>query len=160
MFVHFTNSQELVEISKDQLEQLVVSVLELNQVPSVETSIHFVDTDDISRLHEEYFDDPSPTDCISFPIDSKDEDTPNKVLGEIFVCPEVAHEYSQKHAVDFGEELSLYVVHGLLHLLGYDDIEEDDQKIMREEEAKCMNHLKSLSLILTPKIKNPSICKN
>ena len=107
---------------------------------------------DISKLHEEYFNDPSPTDCITFPIDEKEEDTFYRVLGDVFVCPEVALSYSQTHILDVEEELTLYIVHGLLHLLGYDDIQEQDRIKIRAEELSCMNHLKEKQLILSLKV--------
>lgn len=80
-------------------------------------------------------------------MDDADE-TAYCVLGDLFVCPQVAVEYSQKHELDPSEELTLYVVHGLLHLMGYDDIEEDDVKTMREAEKIHMNHLKKKGLLL------------
>lgn len=154
MFVNVTNSQDIVTINPKQIESIVTCILDSRQVACDEISIHCVSMEDISKLHEEYFDDPSPTDCITFPIDDKEEDTFYKVLGDVFVCPEVALTYSQTHIVSFEEELTLYIVHGLLHLLGYDDIEEQEKLQMRAEETTCMNLLKDKGLILS--LKSPS----
>ena len=149
MFVNITNSQDIVQINPKQIEAIVTCILESKQVACDEVSIHCVSSEDISKLHEEYFDDPSPTDCITFPIDDKEEDTFYKVLGDVFVCPEVALSYSHTHIVSFEEELTLYIVHGLLHLLGCDDIEEEEEKQMRAEESSCMSLLKEKNLILS-----------
>ncbi len=112
-----------------------------------EVSVHFVGTKKICALHAEYFDDPSVTDCISFPIDNLEGD-PYSVLGEVFVCPETACNYVKKHGGIFYEEITLYIVHGLLHLLGYDDIDEADCRIMREREHYHMENLKAEALQL------------
>lgn len=152
MFVNITNSQDIVQINPIQIEAIVTCILRNKQVACDEVSIHCVSSEDISKLHEEYFDDPSPTDCITFPIDDKEEDTFYKILGDVFICPEVALTYSQTHIVNFEEELTLYIVHGLLHLLGYDDIEEEDRLQMRAEESACMSVLKEKELILSLKL--------
>lgn len=116
-----------------------------------EISIHFVSKKEICDLHGQYFNDPSPTDCISFPLDEEeDEDNGYRILGDVFVCPEVAIEYAATHQTDPYEETSLYVVHGLLHLLGYDDIEDDDEAEMRAAEKRHFAHLKACDLLLTP----------
>lgn len=148
MFVNVTNSQNLVTLNFSEIEALVACILSYKGVRCDELSIHCVSSEDISKLHEEYFNDPSPTDCITFPIDDKEEETFYKVLGDIFICPEVALNYAQAHLVSFEEELTLYIVHGLLHLLGYDDIEEEERALMKQEEASCMNLLKEKGLIL------------
>jgi probable rRNA maturation factor len=149
VFVHVTNSQEVVSIDPKQVEAVVTCILSAKQVACDEVSIHCVSKEDISKLHEEYFDDPSPTDCITFPIDDAEDDSFYKVLGEVFICPEVALTYSQTHALDVQEELTLYVVHGILHLLGFNDIEEEDKKLMRAEEFSCMELLKEKGCILS-----------
>lgn len=152
MLVHVTNSQDIVELSLQEVEALTCSLIEYKQVPCDELSVHFVGVSDIAKLHEEYFNDPSPTDCITFPVDDTTEDTFYRVLGDVFVCPEVALDYAKKHLVSFEEELSLYVVHGILHLLGYDDIKDEEREIMRREEALCMEHLRKHQLILRPRL--------
>lgn len=113
-----------------------------------EVTICFTDKKSISQLHEQFFNDPTPTDCISFPIDNDPNSALYKVLGEIFVCPEVAMEYSNQNNIDPYEELSLYIVHGILHLIGYDDIEEKDREEMRKKEFSCMNRLKEKNGLL------------
>ena len=148
MFVQFTSSQNIIDVDPTQIETIVARILEEKQVTCDEVSIHFSSITEITEMHGEFFDDPTPTDCITFPIDDADEEEFYKILGEVFVCPEVALNYSQENAVAFEEELTLYIVHGLLHLLGYGDIEESDRVEMRKQEALLMRILLSEDLIL------------
>ncbi len=113
-----------------------------------EVNLHFVTTCVISSLHEEYFSDPTTTDCISFPIDGPEKRDGHHVLGEVFVCPQTAIDYCKKHGGDPSQETTLYVVHGLLHLLGYDDLSEKEKRKMRTAEKRHMKNLikKNLSL--------------
>lgn len=105
-----------------------------------EVSIHFVNVKEISKLHADFFDDPSPTDCISLPLDSPFDDTGSwHVLGEVFVCPAIAKSYAKEHDLDAYQETLLYVVHGLLHLYGYDDLEPKARRKMRAKEKELMS---------------------
>lgn len=115
-------------------------------------AVYFVTSEEISRLHEDFFDDPSPTDCISFPMDDE-QITGYHILGEVFICPKTALDYVLKGGEEVNEEcyreLTLYLVHGILHLLGYDDINEEDQKKMRAAEIRIMTPLIRQKLILS-----------
>lgn len=102
--------------------------------------VQFVGKKKIQSLHKKYFSDPSPTDCITFPIDPPDKKC--HVLGEIFICLQVAKEYAKKHAIPLEEEITLYLIHGILHLLGYDDLEPKEKERMRKKEKSCMKLLK------------------
>ncbi|MCH6257091.1 rRNA maturation RNase YbeY [Puniceicoccaceae bacterium K14] len=103
------------------------------QAPPGQLSIAFVSIDEISRLHGQFMDDPTPTDVITFPGDSDFNEA-----GEICVCPEVAYEYAKANNGDFSRELTLYLAHGYLHLAGLDDIEDNDREKMREAESIVM----------------------
>lgn len=148
MIVNVANEQSALLISVDQVQKLVQQTLSYAKERCDEISVHFVDTPTISQLHHQFFNDPSTTDCISFPIDESDEEGEYRLLGEIFVCPETALAFVKKNGGNAYEEISLYIVHGLLHLMGYDDIEEEEIAEMRKKEAEHMEHLRSLSLLL------------
>lgn len=150
MIVNIFDQQSALPLSHRPIEQAVQAVLAFEERVCDEVAIHFVDTLSISRLHHHYFNDPSPTDCISFPIDEGKELSPYSVLGEVFICPEVAIKYAQKHEKDPYEETTLYLVHGLLHLLGYDDLNSEERKVMKQAERDHMRNLKKLHLLLTP----------
>lgn len=150
MIIYISNEQKDLKIDEDDVEKLVREVVSFEGLRYDEVSIHFVDTESICSLHNEYFNDPSPTDCISFPMDQDiQEEDPHKVLGDVVVCPETAIKYAKANACDTYEELTLYTVHGLLHLMGYDDIEEQDIQKMREAEDRHMKNLKKLDLCLS-----------
>ena len=71
------------------LRFLVQAILENEKIATDEVNIYFVDKKDISDIHMKYFNDPTPTDSISFPIDSQEDDSYYKILGDVFVCTEV-----------------------------------------------------------------------
>lgn len=100
-----------------------------------EMAIHFVGKQKIASLHKKYFADPSPTDCITFPYNE------HSFLGEVFVCPDIGEEYVRANGGSLQSEITLYVIHGYLHLLGYDDQTPAERKEMRKEEKKWMSHL-------------------
>lgn len=133
-----------MNIDRQALKSLVGSILKYLKVSCEQVGIYFVGEKEISELHQQFFEDPTPTDCISFPLDDTH-------LGEIFVCPSVAIAYAKKKNLDPYEETALYVVHGLLHLLGYDDLEEKTRRTMRKKEKSCMRHLGELGISLKPR---------
>lgn len=101
--------------------------------PPGELSIAFVDKEYIAQLHDQFMGDPTPTDVITFPPDPDIDQA-----GEVIVCPQVAREYAKKENLDFSHELSLYIIHGYLHLCGFDDIEEADRALMRRAEQQAL----------------------
>lgn len=148
MNVTIRNEQSDLDVNLIQLANIVSEILKLEKAHADEVSINFVDEETICAIHEKFFHDPSFTDCISFPLDQKISDY--TLLGEVFVCPLAAILYTQSSQGDPYEEVLLYVIHGVLHLLGYDDIEENDSRKMREAERRHLNNLKSLKLNLSP----------
>ncbi|MCB1135834.1 MAG: rRNA maturation RNase YbeY [Chlamydiia bacterium] len=145
MQVDIHNSQTSYPIDSERLRRIVEASIAFEGQRCDEVSLNYVDKEEIGVLHAEHFDDPSPTDCISFPMDDADEEE-YRVLGEVFVCPAVAAEYVAEHGGVVDQEVILYTIHGLLHLMGYDDIETDDRMEMRAAEERHMTHLKGLGL--------------
>lgn len=142
MKVHVHNSQKDLPLSSKAIRALVKEVLTFQKSTHSEVSIYFVSTKKISQLHKDFFDDPTTTDCISFPID---ED----LLGDIFVCPKTALDYAAKHGKDPHDEVALYIIHGLLHCLGYDDLDPASRRTMRKKEKICIAHIKKQGLHCT-----------
>jgi probable rRNA maturation factor len=106
--------------------------------PAAELSILAVTTDAMSELHERWMDEPGPTDVMSFPMDeladdSRRPDAPDlgpSLLGDIVLCPEFATAQARKAGHGLADELHLLTVHGVLHLLGYDHAEPDQEREM------------------------------
>jgi probable rRNA maturation factor len=140
------NDQKDLKISKKHIKKQVRAIFESEKVSCQEIAINFVDKKTISKLHKKFFNDPSPTDCISFPIDKPFEK--DCFLGEIFICPKVASEYLKE---DPYGETTLYLIHAILHLLGYDDISKKDKIVMRKKEKSYINFLKERYLGISEK---------
>lgn len=137
------NSQRDLKIASPSVIQLVSSLLDFCAISCDEIGIYFVSKKKIASLHKRFFHDPTPTDCITFPYDRGRDISENEYvfLGEIFICPETAKAYAARTEGDVYREVSLYIVHGLLHLLGFDDMNDLDRKKMRREEARLMRYL-------------------
>ena len=159
MKVFYKNSQKVLRIDRDQVKSLVRAFLHWKRVRCEEVGVYFVNKVTITELHNLYFQDPTPTDCISFPMDLLEEgDAKYRVLGELFICPEVACEYAKENDLSSWQELSLYIVHGLLHLLGYSDCDPLDISVMRKEENLAMRYLHSKGKLLYETILTKSSC--
>jgi probable rRNA maturation factor len=138
--INVKNRQSVYSLPPLLVKRVVKSVIENEGQDCDEVSIFFVSTQAISKLHKQFFDDSSPTDCISFPIDIS-ESLGYRVLGDVFVCPETAVKYVEEHGGNIEREMILYTIHGLLHLMGYDDIDVEDRKAMRRAEKRHLKYL-------------------
>lgn len=145
----FNNQRDLL-IGEKSVQAIAEEVVHFEGVQFDEAAIHFVDESTICALHGRYFNDPSPTDCISFPMDGVNEEG-YKVLGEVFVCPKTALKYVEEHTERTAyEEITLYIIHGLLHLMGYDDMNSSDRVKMKKAEERHMENLRNKDLLLRP----------
>jgi probable rRNA maturation factor len=113
-----------------------------SRIPDGELSVVFLTDHELARLHGEFMDDPSPTDVITFQGKSL-----LGSAGEICVSADTAAAYARTHRNDFSTELTLYVVHGWLHLAGYDDLVPKKKRAMRRAEARAMGLLKRAGAI-------------
>ena len=114
-----------------------------------ELSIAFVSDAEIARLHADFMDDPSPTDVITFPAQPD-----MKSAGEIIVSVDHARSRAAKLGKSFSRELSLYLVHGWLHLAGYNDRNESDRAEMRNAEQKALKILDEANQAIEFKLKS------
>nr|WP_222437686.1 rRNA maturation RNase YbeY [Quadrisphaera sp. RL12-1S] len=108
---------------------------EMHVHPAADLSVILVDTTAMTALHEQWMDEPGPTDVLSFPMDelrpgSEDEPSPPGLLGDVVVCPEVAARQARESGHSTAEEVLLLVTHGCLHLLGFDHAEPDEEREM------------------------------
>lgn len=114
--------------------------------PDSELSISLVDMEEMSSLHMRWLDESGPTDVLSFPMDelkpNSSSDGPG-ILGDIVLCP----EYAKKQAVEIGHslqaELEVLVVHGVLHLLGFDHRENDEKTMMFSRQDEILREWRS-----------------
>jgi probable rRNA maturation factor len=127
------------------MRKAVSFLLKKLEIDTDEIIFHFVSEKKICSLHTEFFNDPTPTDCITFPIDSPGEKASWHILGEAFICPKTALTYSKHHRTDPLEELYRYVVHCILHLIGYDDLQASERARMKRKERTLLLAVKKLS---------------
>lgn len=150
MQINIINTQKDLSLSFSSAKSVADFLLSHLKVKCDEVSFHFVTTRKICKLHADFFNDPTTTDCITFPIDPNQ--TPGyRILGEVFICPATAINYCNENSGDPYEETTLYLVHGLLHLLGYDDIDPIDRRKMKRKERACMALIKKHNLLLDKK---------
>lgn len=122
--VLLSNRQPL-PVDQAALTALARETLRGEGVEASELSVSFVVDDEIEELHVRFMDEPGPTDVLSFPLDEEDQDEDGvRVLGDVVIAPAVA---ARNNPDDPEAELRLLLVHGILHLLGYDH-EEDAEK--------------------------------
>lgn len=116
--------------------------------PPGELSIAFVDDAEIIRMHDEFLDDPTVTDVITFPGDSESDPTdPEPFAGEICVCVDQAVREAPRHGFTADDELTLYLVHGWLHLAGHCDLTDGPRAAMREAERVSLALLREHGLM-------------
>lgn len=112
-------------------------VLEAEGQPEAELSVTLVDDERIAQLHVDYMNIPGATDVISFPL--SDPEDPIPILGEVVVSVDTATREAAERGITLREELLRYVVHGTLHLFGYDDHEPDDYAAMHARQEELLD---------------------
>jgi probable rRNA maturation factor len=142
--VSVANPQEILVIEKARMRHIVQTVLEGEDERDAEISLAFVDNPTIHRLNARYLKHDEPTDVLSFPLSDPGA---TKLQGELVIGAEVAKEQAAERGHDVEAELALYVIHGLLHLCGYNDHSEHDAQFMSERERHYLKvlHLPDIS---------------
>ena len=134
--VSIASPQELVKLDRPRLREIVRQVMAEEDIKDYELSLAFVDNPTIHGINKRFLEHDEPTDVITFPYSS------GKVLvGELVIGVEVALEQARVGGHEVDAELALYVIHGLLHLVGYDDKDAHDRKQMRVRERYHLNGL-------------------
>lgn len=134
-------------------QKLTEFVLGEEEMPSsTEVSITFVDDEEMAELNFEYRGKEGPTDVLSFECDGLDDDFDDFIpgfegeddedapftLGDIIIAPDVAERQASGFGTTLEGELTLLLVHGLLHLCGYDHIEDDEAEEMKLRESELL----------------------
>lgn len=130
------NNESAIDVDETVLQRLTdFNLAQLHVSPDAEVAIVLVDEGAMEALHVQWMDEPGPTDVLSFPMDelrpgTEDRPTPPGLLGDIVLCPQVAETQAQAAGHALMDELILLTTHGLLHLLGYDHAEPDEEREM------------------------------
>ena len=109
-----------------------------------EISVTFVDMEEIHQLNLDYRGVDSPTDVLSFPQFDDLNDLPEDgeiALGDVVICKQKAEEQAEEFGHSFEREIMYLFVHSVLHLLGYDHMDEYENRIMRRREEEVMTEL-------------------
>lgn len=130
-------------LDEDTIERLVRHVVEAEAASLVHVGVVLSDHDTVRRLNETYLDHDYNTDVISFSL--QEEETSDAVEGEVYVDLDTAAERHEEFDTTFEREAYRYVVHGVLHLLGYDDATDEGQKTMRSREDTYLDAVLSSS---------------
>lgn len=133
------------------IKEVVSRVLEEERVlPEVDVYITLTNNEEIHKINKEYRDVDRPTDVLSFPMYERDEiaglkndtdDEIEKILGDIIVSIEKVREQAEEYGHSFERELAYLVTHGMLHLLGYDHMIEEEKAVMRKREEEILETL-------------------
>ena len=130
------DEREFVELSR-----FVFEAMHLH--PATEMSILFIDEEAMEKLHVQWMGEPGPTDVLSFPMDelipgSADQPAPEGLLGDVVLCPTVAARQAAEAGHSAVEEMLLLTCHSILHLLGYDHMEDDERTVMFDLQRKLL----------------------
>ena len=164
MAVFCSDEQSAVPIELERWSRLARLVLDDERAPEdAELSLLFVDEPAMSDLNRRFLGADGPPDVLAFPIDddhvpagrrpdeggrgpgsSNEPVDPPVVLGDVVLCPEVARRQASEHQWRLDDELGLLVVHGVLHLLQYDHVDEQDAERMQRRERELLERFAEL----------------
>lgn len=144
--IEINNEQDQLDLSSDWLQEIVQKTLAADQVKSATISVAVVDNATIWRLNRRHLQHDYPTDVLSFLLDSNPVEYPatgprgagRMLEGEVIVSAEMALQMAGQYHWRGADELCLYLVHGLLHLCGYDDLTPEEQLVMRAREREIL----------------------
>lgn len=151
--IDISSSQNIFSVDAGRLTHAIERALEIEQVASAVLSVSVVDNKAIHEINREHLQHDFPTDVISFQLDwAFDQEAPEDapaglraagamIEGEIIASAEMAAEMASYGQWTAMNELTLYVIHGLLHICGYDDLNAEEKVIMRMRERTILNSL-------------------
>ena len=146
MKIYFEEGQAVSEEILEIMTKAAEYCLEMEEIDEErsEISVTFVDKEEIHELNNQYRGVDSPTDVLSFPQFDDFDDLPEEgdiCLGDVVICTDKAKEQAEEFGHTFEREIIYLFVHSILHLLGYDHMDEDEKALMRRQEEIVMEHL-------------------
>lgn len=131
-------NEEIIEL--DRIEELLNFALEKEKLENVEFNVIIIDNEKIREINREYRNIDRETDVISFALEDNDSiELPYRLLGDIYISIDKAKGQAIEYGHSLLRELGFLSIHGLLHLLGYDHMNEYDEKIMFERQELILN---------------------
>lgn len=136
----FNETNYNLEKETETIYKLLEFALKREKLANVEFNIIFVDSDTIHEINKNYRNVDRVTDVISFALEDNETITlDHRVLGDIYICVERAEEQAKEYGHSFLRELAFLSIHGLLHLLGYDHMVPEEEKIMFQKQDDILN---------------------
>lgn len=139
------NNESAIEVDLTRVRSLAEHVIgSLRLHPAVDLGIIFVDEEPMTDLHVKWLDEPGPTDVLSFPMDelrpgSDELISDEGVLGDVVICPQVAIKQAATAGHEPINEMLLLLTHGILHLVGFDHAEPEEEKEMFGLQKELLN---------------------
>jgi len=134
----------------EPLRRLVTDALEREGLPErVDVTVMFVGLDQMTEYNERFMERTGPTDVLAFPLvqltpgsyPEPGAQDPPLSLGDVVIAPTYVKAQASELGTSFEDELSLMVIHGLLHLLGYDHVKDEDAEVMESRERQLLAHV-------------------
>jgi probable rRNA maturation factor len=132
MTIDVTNRSGVVAPESEIESLLTFGIDYMDLHPECELSVTFVDDQEMEELHIKWMDEPGTTDVLSFPMDMPEGKNDPVMLGDIVIDPIVASHQAASAGHSTEHEIYILAAHGLLHILGYDHADKDEEKIMFE----------------------------
>ncbi len=139
----FNETNEDLEKELNSLQELLEDFCKREHLDNVIFNIIVVDKDTIHSINKQYRGIDRETDVISFALeDDKIVKEPDsiRVLGDIYICLDKVKEQSVEYCHSFKREFTFLAVHGLLHLLGYDHMKKEEEKVMFAKQEEVLNY--------------------
>jgi len=135
----YNNYNKEIKFDFEKIIKDIESIDDVNK--DSELSLILVDSEEIHKMNKEYRGKDYVTDVISFEQDDEEDEN---YRGDIFLCIDKVYEQAEKYEHSNEREFAFLLVHGVLHLHGYDHIEEDDEKVMFAKQDEILNKLNYL----------------
>ncbi|MEN6404868.1 MAG: rRNA maturation RNase YbeY [Thermoguttaceae bacterium] len=132
--ISITNRQKKLPVDRRRMRLALRAILDDADIADAQLSVAVVDDPTIARLHDEFLNDPTPTDVLSFVL----ERSAGLLEGEVVASADTASRCAARYGNTPERELLLYVIHGALHLVGYDDTTPEQRAVMRKKEKKYL----------------------
>ena len=140
--IYWDDGGQLTPAQLKMLTQVINATVKYGSVPDgCEVSISFMDSDEIHVLNRDYRGKDAPTDVLSFPVNDTLAMSAGRPLGDIVVCMEAAQRQARDYGHSLERELAFLIVHGMLHLLGYDHETPEDEAAMFTAQDEILNLL-------------------
>ena len=139
MSISIRNRQHWILIAPSRLRRLASRTLDTLGRSTCDVHLTVVDDREIRRLNQRYLGSRRPTDVLAFNLDLGERLGPSRLLGEVVISAETAARQARRSGVPLALELDLLLVHGLLHLAGYDDHVPAKARLMHEREREILS---------------------